>query len=199
MIMNPNKTKALVVSISKTVKNPYGDLVLSGVSIRASPNLYILGVKFDSKLIFEDHVRGNVSRVSKRIGILRLVNVYLWTPVCYFVAVFHLFSQSFIYSIVLRCGDQLQNVTFSFLSARCIRWPSFALIRVFCRCVIDVVLLGLVCCTRLLRTLITVCLILLLLQFDIAELIQWSLKYHGVERSNLICKVFPAGPGSNAE
>ena len=50
-----------------------GDLVLSGVFVRASPNLDILDVKFDSKLNFEDHVRGIVFRVSHRIGILRLV------------------------------------------------------------------------------------------------------------------------------
>ena len=35
------------------------------VTSHAGPNLDILGVKFDSKLIFEDHVHG--------IGILRLV------------------------------------------------------------------------------------------------------------------------------
>ena len=52
---------------------PHGDLVLSGVSILASPNLDILGVKFDSKHTFEDHVRGIVSSVSERIGVLRLV------------------------------------------------------------------------------------------------------------------------------
>ena len=73
MIMNPNKTKALVVSRSKTVNPPMGDLVLSGVSICASPNLDILGVKFDSRLTFENHVRGIVSLVSQRDGILRLV------------------------------------------------------------------------------------------------------------------------------
>ena len=33
MILNPNKTKALVVSRSRTVNPPHGDLVLSGVSI----------------------------------------------------------------------------------------------------------------------------------------------------------------------
>ena len=38
-----------------------------------SPNLDILGVKFDDKLTFENHMRGIVSRVSQRIGILRLV------------------------------------------------------------------------------------------------------------------------------
>ena len=73
MILNHNKTKALVVSRFRTVNPPHGDLVLSGVSIRASPNLDILGVKFDNKLTFDDHVRGIVFRVSHRIGILRLV------------------------------------------------------------------------------------------------------------------------------
>ena len=38
-----------------------GDMVLSGFSIRASRNLGILGVQFDSKLAFEAHVRGIVS------------------------------------------------------------------------------------------------------------------------------------------
>ena len=46
---------------------------MSGVSIRASPNLNIHGVKFDSKTTFECHVRGIVSRVSKRISVLRLM------------------------------------------------------------------------------------------------------------------------------
>ena len=46
------------------VSPPHGDLVLSWISIRASANLDILGVKFDSKITFEDHVRGIVSRAS---------------------------------------------------------------------------------------------------------------------------------------
>ena len=69
MILNPNKTTALVVSRSKIVNPPHGDLVLYGVSICARRNINILGVKFDSKLTFEDHVRGIVSRVSQRSGI----------------------------------------------------------------------------------------------------------------------------------
>ena len=36
MILNPNKTKALVVSRSRTVNPPHGDLVFSGVSICTS-------------------------------------------------------------------------------------------------------------------------------------------------------------------
>ena len=118
-------------------------------------------------------------------------NVHLWTPLCYFVAILHLFSQSL--SIVLRCRGQLLNVTFSFLSDRCIRWPGFVPISVSCRCVIDVVWLGLICCTRLIRTPITVCSAsfhLFLLEFDIPErrpqFIHWSLKYRGSERRNFL-------------
>ena len=53
MILNTNKTKPLVVNRYRTVSPRHGDLVLSGVSIGASPNLNILGVKFNSKLTFE--------------------------------------------------------------------------------------------------------------------------------------------------
>ena len=48
-------------------------------------------MKFDSKLTFEDHVRGIVSRVSQRIGSLRLVKrKFVYTSVllrCYFAMV----------------------------------------------------------------------------------------------------------------
>ena len=73
MVLNPIKPKVLVVSRSRTVNPPHCDLVLSGVSIRASPNFDILGVKFDSTLAFEDHARGFVYRVSQRIGITSLL------------------------------------------------------------------------------------------------------------------------------
>ena len=78
MILNPNKTKALVVSSTGTLL-PVVTLTLPMVtwswlgSICASLNLDILGVKFDSRLTFEDHARGIVSHVSQRIGILSLV------------------------------------------------------------------------------------------------------------------------------
>ena len=48
MILIRNKTKDLVVSRARTVNSPHDDLVLSGVSICTSPNLDILGVKFDT-------------------------------------------------------------------------------------------------------------------------------------------------------
>ena len=65
MILNPNKTKAFVVSSSRTISPPNGDLVLPGVYILAIPNLDIHAVKFDFKLTIEDHVRGSVSRVAR--------------------------------------------------------------------------------------------------------------------------------------
>ena len=73
----PYKTKALVVSRFRTVNPPHGYLVLSGVSIRASPNLNILGVKFDSKLTFEDHVCGIVSRISENCY-FEVVEMCIW-------------------------------------------------------------------------------------------------------------------------
>ena len=90
MILNLNKTKALVVSRSRTVNPPHGDLVLSGLSICASPNLDILDVKFDNTLTFEDHVRDILSCVSLRICNLRLVNRVFVDP-SVFLCVFYAF------------------------------------------------------------------------------------------------------------
>ena len=141
-----------MVSRSKTVNPPHGDLVLSGVSISSSPNLDILRVKFDRRFTFEDLVRGIVSRASQRIGILRFGIVDTSVVLCcYYAFVLQLLS------IVLLCVGLLMNVIFCFSSARCIRWSGFALIRVSCRCVIDVMLPHYVCCTRLFLSRITVC------------------------------------------
>ena len=100
-----------------------------------------------------------------------LWSVSLWTPLCCLEASLLLCNCSHkSLSIVLRCGYLLLNVIFSLSSARGIRWPGFALIRLSCHCVIDVMLLHCVCCTRLIRTRIIVCpvsFLLLLSEFDI--------------------------------
>ena len=116
---------------------------MSGVSIYASPNLVILGVKFGSRPTFEDHVRGIVSRVAQRTGILRLVKrVYVDTSVslrCYYAFVARIIEYcSSVWGLIL-------NVIFSFSSARCIRWPGCASIipvvvpSMSCCCTVDVV------------------------------------------------------------
>ena len=112
MILKPNKIKGLVVTRSRTVSLPHGDLVLSGVTIRASPNLDILGVKFGSKLTVEDDARGIVSRVSLRIDILRLVKrVFVDTSVllrCYFAFVLPILEYcSPVWRSVAECHLQL--------------------------------------------------------------------------------------------
>ena len=50
MMLYPYNIKSLVIVRSRTVNPSDGALLLYGVSIRVSPNLDILGVKFDSKL-----------------------------------------------------------------------------------------------------------------------------------------------------
>ena len=61
---------------------PQGDLVLIKNSIHASPKLDIFAVKFDSKLTVEDNVCSIVSRLSQRIGILRLVKRIFCGDLC---------------------------------------------------------------------------------------------------------------------
>ena len=81
-------------------------------------------------------------------------SVSWWTRLGYFVDTMHLIFQSL--SIILRCGGLQLNMIFSFSSAWWVQWPGFALIRVSCRCAINIMLLNCVCCTRLIRTRITV-------------------------------------------
>ena len=99
MLLYPNKTNSLVTSICRSVNTPNGDLVFFEDSIHTCPNLDILGIKFDSMLTFEDHVRGIVSRVSQRIGILSsVIHIFLDTSVllcCYYAFVLLIFGYGF--------------------------------------------------------------------------------------------------------
>ena len=181
MILNPNKTKALVVSRSRTVNSPHGDLVLSGVSNFASPNLDIIGVNLTA---------GSPSKtmcVSSPVSLKELVFWGCEACLCGYLCVSSLLLHSFFQSlsIVLRCEGLQLNVIFSVSSARCIRWPCFALIRLSGRCVIDVMLRQSVCCTKLILTRIIVCSVsfyLLLSEFDIpscdcnSPIRVWSIK-----------------------
>ena len=143
---------------------------------------YSIGVQFNRKLAFE-----TMCVVLCAVSLRELVfwgwwNVYFWTPLCYFVAILDLLSQSL--SIVLRCGVTLTFLLWHGLCPhrRRLMWPhtgphttfsqDFVLRVSFC-CVVDEMLLGWICCTRLILTQITVCSAsfhLLLLEFDILEL-----------------------------
>ena len=80
------------------------------------------------------------------------------------------------------------NVIFSFSCDRCIRRPSFALIRLSWCCVIDVMLLHCVRCTRFIQTRIIVCSVsyhLLLSEFDIPSALAAA---HPLELEVLCCR-----------
>ena len=164
----------LLFIVYYTVNYPHGDLVLSGVSICASPNLDILGMKFDTDCrMLEVRIAWYCfSRLSEKLYFM-VVNRVVVDHLCYFVATKHLFSQY--WRIVLRSGEQLLHAIVSFSSVRCIRWPGFALIKISCYCVIHLMFLDFVCWTRLIQTRIIVYSVschLHLPEFDIPEFMQ---------------------------
>ena len=71
MKLNPNKTKTLIVSRSRTLTPAHSDLVLEGETLDVSNSLVILGVTLDSKMTFEQHVMNVTSSVARSMGIVR--------------------------------------------------------------------------------------------------------------------------------
>ena len=69
MKLNASKTKTIIISKSRTM-HPLS-LPIGGTVLKDSDNLAILGVTFDSKLIFEKHLRLVFRATSQRLGILR--------------------------------------------------------------------------------------------------------------------------------
>jgi hypothetical protein len=74
MLLNPKKTKSLIISRSRTVVPPHASLSFDGVPIEDRSVLRILGVEFDTKLTFEEHVRHVVTSTARKIGLLRLAH-----------------------------------------------------------------------------------------------------------------------------
>ena len=71
MKLNASKTKTMIVSRSRTMHPQSPPLTISGTVLKESANLVILGVTFDSKMIFEKHLRSVSRAASQRLGILR--------------------------------------------------------------------------------------------------------------------------------
>ena len=72
MKLNPSKTKSLVVSRSRTPFPPHGSLVFDGAIIKEVSVLEILGVKFDGKFLFEEHIRAMAKSAMRKIGLMRV-------------------------------------------------------------------------------------------------------------------------------
>lgn len=74
MEVNPGKTKALIISRSRTIYPVFPGLVLNGVPVDVVPEMKLLGILLDSKLTFESQIRAIVASTSSRLGILRKVS-----------------------------------------------------------------------------------------------------------------------------
>ena len=71
MKLNANKTQSMIVSRSRTVYPNHRDLFINNVVLTTCGSFKILGVQFDSKFTFEQHVHSISSSVAQKIGLLR--------------------------------------------------------------------------------------------------------------------------------
>ena len=71
MKLNASKNKTMIVSRSRTMHPQSPPLTISGTVLKASDDLVILGVTFDSKMTFEKNLRSVFRAASERLGILR--------------------------------------------------------------------------------------------------------------------------------
>ena len=71
MKLNASKTKTMIVFWSPTMYPQSPTLTIGGTVLKESDDIVILGVTFDSKMIFEKHLRSVSRAASQRLGILR--------------------------------------------------------------------------------------------------------------------------------
>ena len=71
MLVNPSKTRGMLISRSRTVERLFPDLLIDGFVVEMVSEFKILGVILDSKLSFEKQVRAIAASASMRVGILR--------------------------------------------------------------------------------------------------------------------------------
>ena len=71
MLVNPGKTRGMLISRSHTVEPLFSDLVVYGTVVEMVSELKILSVILDSKLAFEKQVIAIATSALRRVGILR--------------------------------------------------------------------------------------------------------------------------------
>ena len=73
MLVNPSKTRGMLISRSRTVEPLFPDLLIDGSVVEIVSELKILGVILNSRLTFEKQVRAIIiaASASMRVGILR--------------------------------------------------------------------------------------------------------------------------------
>ena len=70
--LNAGKSRTMIVSRSRTMHPQSPALTIGGTALKEFDDLVILGVAFDSKLAFEQHLRLVQRAASQRLGILRV-------------------------------------------------------------------------------------------------------------------------------
>ena len=79
--LNIGKTKTMTISRSRTMLPCFPELTLNDIALQETSELIILGVTFDPKLTFEQHVRSVASSASQIICLLRrarnIFDIYL--------------------------------------------------------------------------------------------------------------------------
>ena len=71
MKLNEGKTRTMIVSRSRTVHPQLTQLTLDGTVLKESADLVILGVTFDAKMAFEEHLCSVSSVTASRLVIMR--------------------------------------------------------------------------------------------------------------------------------
>lgn len=71
MKLNPTKTHSLIISRSRTSIPAHPNIIVNGVTINDSTSLKLLGITFDDKLTFENHLRTVASSTAQKVGLLR--------------------------------------------------------------------------------------------------------------------------------
>ena len=111
MKLNESKTKTMIVSRSRTMHPQSPALTIGGTVLKQSDDLVILGVTFDSKIIFEKNLRSVSRAASQRLGVLKSWQVFhdrLLLGIC-------LFCQ--FWSTVLLFGPRLPIHTLDYWTA----------------------------------------------------------------------------------
>ena len=71
MKLNASMTETMIVSRSRTMHPQLSPLTIDRTVLKEPDDLVILGVTFNSKFTFENHLRSVSKAVSQRLGILR--------------------------------------------------------------------------------------------------------------------------------
>ena len=114
--LNASKTKTMIDSWSRTMHPQSPPLTIGRTVLKESDDLVILGVTFDSKMIFEKHLRMFSRAVSRRLGILRK-SYRVFHDRSLLERYFRGFVLPF-WSTVLQCGARLPMHTFNYWTAQ---------------------------------------------------------------------------------